>query len=138
MSLKNFLKENAVKVENIKVVVSDRFRDNNGKPIEWELKALTNKDTENLKKEYARVTWKRGIKIEDFDSDKFVLRCLTESIVYPNLDDTELQNSYGVMGAGDLLQEMLNPGEYANLINTMNEFNGFNKTFDERVDEAKN
>ena len=36
-----FLAQNAVKVENVKVVVSKRFLDKNKKPVEWEIQAIT-------------------------------------------------------------------------------------------------
>lgn len=39
-NLTAFLAQNAVTVENTKVVVSKRFLDENKKPIEWEVRAL--------------------------------------------------------------------------------------------------
>lgn len=57
---------------------------------------------------------------------------------YPNLNDAELQNSYGVMGADALLKTMLTPGEYADYLTKIQEVNGFEITFEDAVDEAKN
>lgn len=54
------------------------------------------------------------------------------------MDDAELQNSYGVMGADALLKVMLTPGEYADYLTKIQEVNGFDISFDEKVDEAKN
>ena len=54
------------------------------------------------------------------------------------MNDAELQNSYGVMGADALLKKMLKPGEYAAYLEKVQEINGFNETFDEKVEEAKN
>ena len=40
-SLSAFLAENAKKIETIKYAVSDRFVDDNGDAIEWEVKCIT-------------------------------------------------------------------------------------------------
>ena len=62
----------------------------------------------------------------------------TECIVYPDLRNAELQNSYQVMGAGALLKKMLKPGELQDLYVKIQEVNGFDETFEEKVDRAKN
>ncbi|HBF4730834.1 TPA: phage portal protein, partial [Clostridioides difficile] len=36
-NLSAFLAQNAIKVDNIKYVASNRFLDKEGKPVEWEL-----------------------------------------------------------------------------------------------------
>ena len=41
-SLKGFFKGNAKQVENEKVVISDRFVGEDGKPLEWEIRAIGN------------------------------------------------------------------------------------------------
>jgi hypothetical protein len=60
------------------------------------------------------------------------------SVAYPNLNDAELQNSYGVMGAEALLEAMLTAGEYITLSGKVAEINGFNESVEELVEEAKN
>lgn len=63
---------------------------------------------------------------------------VTKCVVYPNLNDKELQDSYGVMGAESLVKTMLKPGEYIDLINKVQEVNGYNVTQEDLVEEAKN
>ena len=58
--------------------------------------------------------------------------------VFPDLNDKELQDSYGVMGADSLLKAMLTPGEYAGYLDKVQELNGFDLTMDEAVQQAKN
>lgn len=41
-NLKAFLNENAIKRENVKVVVPDRFVNEKNQPVEWELHVLDN------------------------------------------------------------------------------------------------
>ena len=54
------------------------------------------------------------------------------------MNDKELQDSYGVMGADSLLKAMLTAGEYANYLEKVQAVNGFDVPMDELVSEAKN
>ena len=61
------------------------------------------------------------------------------SVVEPNLNDKDLQNSYGVMTPEDLIREMIDdPGEYNSFAEFIQNFNGFTETLDEKVEKAKN
>ena len=57
--------------------------------------------------------------------------------VFPNLDDAELQTSYGVMGAEQLITTMLTPAEFEDYSTKVLQVNGF-QTGDEMVTDAKN
>ena len=72
-----------------------------------------------------------------FDSNKYARKMVISTVVEPNLHSQELQDSYGCMGADDLVTTMLLPGEYAKLQQKVQEINGF-KTFDELEEEVKN
>ena len=53
--------------------------------------------------------------------------------------DKDLQDSYGVMTPEDLLKEMVDdPGEYNAFAAVVQNFNGFNTTLEDKVEEAKN
>ena len=61
------------------------------------------------------------------------------SVAEPDLYDRELQDSYGVATPEDLLLAMVDdPGEYNDLAAFVQKFQGFNISFDDKVDEAKN
>ena len=60
------------------------------------------------------------------------------SIVVPDLNDKELQDSYGTMGASELFGTMFNWGESALILEAVTELSGINQTFQDKVDEAKN
>ena len=49
-NLSAFLAQNALKVENVKHVVSKRFVDENGEPIPWEIRCITSTEDETLRK----------------------------------------------------------------------------------------
>ena len=50
-TLKGFFKENAKITENEKIVISERFVDDNGKPIVWEIKAIGNDEDDKLRED---------------------------------------------------------------------------------------
>ena len=53
--------------------------------------------------------------------------------------DAELQDSYGVSKPEDLLLAMVDdPGEYNDLVNFVQKFQGFDISFDDKVEQAKN
>ena len=135
-----FMAGNANNVENVKYVVSKRFVDNK-KPIEWELKAIGSDLDEAIRKECTKkvpINGKRGQYTQETDTDKYIAKMCVNCIVYPNLNDAELQDSYGVMGAEELLKKMLLPGEYTELKAKVMEVNGYDMSMEELVDEAKN
>ena len=57
----------------------------------------------------------------------------------PDLYDKELQDSYGAATPEDLLLAMVDdPGEYNELAAFVQKFQGFDVSFSDKVDEAKN
>lgn len=139
MNLKAFLKENVEVIDNVEYVASSRIKDENGKPVAWKMRTLSNKEVNLWKKDFIKITIEDGgVRTKDFDNDEFVKKCLVESITYPDLNNKELQDSYGVMSAEELLTEILNPGEYVRLNEKLNEINGFTVTLADKVTKAKN
>lgn len=139
MSLAAFL--NPIQEENCKFAVSRRFVDENGDPIEWEIKAITGVEDEEIKKSClvkVPIAGKRGQYTQDFDFNKYLGLLATACTVYPNLNSTQLQNANGVMGADLLLKKMLKPGEYNSYIAKVQEINGFDVSQKDLVEDAKN
>jgi hypothetical protein len=135
-----FMAGNAVRDENTKYVASKRFV-KNGKPVEWELRAVTSEKDELIRKECTKkvpIPGKRGQFTQDTDTDKYIARLCVACTVYPNLNDAELQDSYHVKRADDLLKVMLLPGEYTEYRAKVMEVNGYDLGMEELVDEAKN
>lgn len=140
-NLTGFLAQNAVKVENVKYVASKRFLDDKGNPIPWELRCITSTEDEALRRSCTKrvpVPGKRNQFTQETDYNLYLGKLAAMCTVHPNLDDAELQNSYGVMGSDALLKTMLTPGEYADYLTKVQETNGFEVTFEESVEEAKN
>lgn len=140
-NLTAFLSQNAIKVENVKYVASKRFVNEDGKPLEWEIASITSEEDELLRKTCTKrmpVPGKRNMFTPETDFNAYITKQAVKCTLFPNLNDVELQNSYGVMGADQLLKVMLTPGEYADYISKVQEVNGFEVTLEDAVEEAKN
>ena len=82
---------------------------------------------------------KRGQVKKELDTTKYISKLICASIVEPNLNNAQLQDSYGVKTPEDLLFEMVDvAGEYNDLTAFVQELSGLNDDMDELVDEAKN
>lgn len=141
MSLTAFLAQNAVKVENVKYVASKRFIDEDGNSAQWEIKCISSTEDESLRKSCIRSIPVPGTHNQRFqretDMNAYLSKLAVTCTVYPNLNAQDLQDSYGVMGAENMLKTMLTPGEYADYVAKVQEVNGY-ETLQEEVDEAKN
>ena len=135
-----FLKQNAVQKENKKVAVSERFKDEDGKVVEWEIRPLTAQEDQILRKantEIKELKGKKGQLFPQLDSNKYSAMLIAACVVYPDLQNQELQDSYGVKNKPDLLTSMLLPGEFQDLFSEVQKINGF-KTLEDLTEEAKN
>lgn len=72
------------------------------------------------------------------DSQLYITRLLVACTVDPCFKDAEFQSAYGVMGAEALVEKLLTPGQYAELVSAVEEINSFDNDMQELVDEAKN
>lgn len=138
-SLQAFFAQNVQSDIVEEFVVSERFKDENGKPIPWKLRTLSEAENEELRKSARQyVKGKGGQRIPETNPEIYLAKVAVASVVFPDLKDAELQKSYGVMGAEDLLKKMLLAGEYAALIQKVQEINGFDRDINDLVDEVKN
>ena len=143
MGLQGFYKENIKREKSkpYKVAVSDAFQDENGKAIEWELKPLRQTTIMDISNKHLEVI----VNTDDRTSTtkgsvaRYNLELMAKTIVYPNLRDQKLQDSYGVVGEEDLLNAMFeddNEG-FNKLLSDVNKVNS-GKSIDELVKEVKN
>lgn len=138
-NLTAFLSQNKIKQENIKFVASNNFIDENKKPIEWEIRAISQNEADELRKSCTkRVKIAGKGYINETDTDLYMSKVAAACTVFPDLKNKELQDSYKVMGDDQLLKAMLSLGEYTTYIQKISDINGFDISLDEAVDEAKN
>ena len=146
-NLELFFAENVELEENEKYVASKKFKGKDGKPLEWEIKALSADENDAIKKQCItrkQVPGKRGQFTNDFDNIKYISLLCVNSIVSPDLNNAKLQDSwskkvgYPIMNGSDLLKVMLNSGEYDMLSQKVQEVNGYLDDINEDIEEAKN
>lgn len=139
-NLSAFFKQNAKQIENRKIAVSDRFTGEDGKPVLWEITCISASENQKIRKNSMKnkvAAGKRGQYTQEFDAAAYQARLAAQCVVFPNLNDKDLQDSYGVMDAEQLISAMLTPGEFDDLILSITDLCGF-KTEEDLVDEAKN
>ncbi len=120
-------------------LVSERFKDKDGKPIPWKLRTVSEAENEEIRKASTRyVKGKNGVKVAETNGDEYIGKLAVASVVFPDLKNADLQKSYGVIGADAVLKKMLLSGEYAALIQKVQEINGFDKDINDKIEEVKN
>lgn len=81
---------------------------------------------------------KKGKQERVFDAVKYNRDICVASIVHPDLDDAELQESYGVRGADNLYSAMFSLGEANNILEKVTELSGLDEDINDDIDKAKN
>ena len=85
------------------------------------------------------VPGKRGQFRTKVDSNMYNDKLMVAAVVFPDLYNKELQDSYGVMSPEALLKKMIdNPSEYFDLLGYVSEQSGFDKEIEDEIEEAKN
>lgn len=137
-----FMKQNKIKKENTTFAPTKSLLDENGEPIKFIIKPLTTKENEDIREACTvdiPVTGKPNIFRPKLNTSKYLAKMLCSCIIEPNLFDKELQDSYRVMTPEDLIREMIDdPGEYQDFVTFIQNFNGFNVSLEDKVDNAKN
>ena len=141
-NLELFMKGNKKQKSNTFYPVTKSLTDENGKPLEWEIRPITTKEDEQIRDlctKEVQVPGKRNQYRIKIDANLYMIKQLAASVVSPNLYDAKLQDSYGVKTPEDLLREMVDdPTEFAEFASFVREFNGFDETINDAVEEAKN
>lgn len=138
-NLKVFMVKNRAIKEPTKYPASVDFVDENGVPMEWVLKPLKPEDNDRLLNEATVADFDaKGNPILKGDESLYRKNLIVESVIFPNLNNAELQDFYKVKEPGDLVNAMLNIQEYKQLIDKIQEINGFKVNIDKKAKEAKN
>ena len=137
-----FMKSNKTVKENELHPVTKSLCDEKGIPLNWEFRHITSKENEEIRESCTvdlPVTGKPNVYRPKLKSSLYIRRMIAASIVVPDLYNADLQDSYGVKTPEDLLVEMVDdPGEYNDLAAYVQKFQGFDVSFEDKVDEAKN
>ncbi|GAA0229507.1 phage tail assembly chaperone [Metaclostridioides mangenotii] len=135
-NLESFLNRSKANADNIKFVVDENIIDEEGNPIEWELRKLKAKDGDLARDEALQLNV--NTQEAKFNQRLYTNKIMAMSVVYPDLNNAELQDAYGVRTPEDLLVSMLDLVPYQKLEKQVDLINGFRKSFNEDKKEAKN
>jgi hypothetical protein len=124
-------------VKEVKFLVSERFKDSDGKPVYWSLKSISESHNEKIIKACQRRI--KGKRTDELDRSLYGHKLLEATVVYPDCHDQTLMAHYGVLQPHELFAAMLSVGEYSELTRAVLELNGLNDDDSENlIEEAKN
>lgn len=125
--------------ETREVIISDRFKDKDGKVVPFVIKSLSQAENEEIKKRTSIPVVKSGVVIGDkLDSEKYGRELVLASVKTPNFRDSELCKFYATMDPLEVPGKMLRVGEYSKLVKAINDLNGLNDNLEVLEEEAKN
>lgn len=137
-----FMKQNKIAKENTTFAATKSLVDEKGEALLWTIKPLTTRENDDIRDACmvdVPVVGKPGMYRPRLKTSEYIAKMICACVVEPNLYDKDLQDSYGVMTPEELLREMVDdPGEYNDLATFVQNYNGFDATIEDKVEEAKN
>ncbi|AFL99761.1 Phage XkdN-like protein [Desulfitobacterium dehalogenans ATCC 51507] len=112
-----------------------------GKEKIMKFKAISAATGDEIRKSCRKTSFHKGQRVVETDQDAFVAKLIIETTVFPDFKSQELQQSWGVLGAENLLKAMkakMKDGEYATVSTIVSEINGYDTSMNDLVEEAKN
>lgn len=123
-------------VEIRELVVSDRFKDEKGKPAKIKLKSITQAENDALiRKNTFREKNRNGGMTETFNKESYTASLMLACIVEPNFKSEEFCKAMGTADPIDALRKLFLPGEYTKITEALLELMGLDSNIGE---QAKN
>lgn len=120
-----------VSQETEEIVISNRFQDENGKPVPFKIRALSQEENEQIAKLSRRTKKINGQTQEKLDSAEFSRRMVVAATVEPDFTSREMCDAYGVIDPLMVPGKMLLAGEFSRLLQAITDLSGFESTEDE-------
>ena len=137
-----FMKTNKVKRENQFIAATSNFLDEKGQPVKWEVRHLTTKEANAIREDFTTevpVRGKTGMYRSKLNTNEYLGKLASAAVVYPDLNNKALQDSYGVMTPEELIFEMIDdPTEFNEFLEKIQNMSGLDKSLNDKVEEAKN
>lgn len=125
----------AVTREEKEVVISRRFLGEDGKPVPFKIRSLTQEENAAIIKAATRQKKVDGQWQDSIDTNELSARTIVEATVFPDFRSAELCETYGTKDPVQVPGKMLLAGEFGRLIDAVSKLSGFDNSLDE---EAKN
>lgn len=123
--------------KTVKVVISDRFVDENGEPIPFTIKSLSHKAFESIRRRSHKDVMINGKKNQVIDNELFFCRLAVESCIDPDFRNEELCHRYGCEDPVSCPANMLMEGEIYKLGKAILALNGMDEESPEMGDISK-
>lgn len=139
-SLSAFMCPNVEQIENVRYAASARIKGEDGNPVEWEICCIGADEYAKIRSACIRQVPMAGRKnqvTQQLDTYAFQAKVCARCTVFPELQNAELQNSWGVATPHELLGRLLTPGEFDDYVAKVFEVNDF-KLENDLVEDAKN
>ena len=137
-----FMKGNKVKRENQFRAATSNFLDEKGQPVKWEVRHLTTKEANVIRDDCTTevpVRGKTGLYRSKLNTSEYLCKLASAAVVFPDLNNKALQDSYGVMTPEELILEMIDdPTEFNEFLEKIQNMSGLDKNLNDKVEEAKN
>lgn len=111
-----------------------------GFPHPFLVRSVTEAENKALRRGCQKVTFDKLTqqRCVETDQDLYNNRLVAACCAEPNFKDARLQAKWGVRGAEDLIDALLKPGQFVQLLLAVQQVNGFSTGMDELRDRAKN
>ena len=122
-----------------KVIVSNRFKDENGQVVPFIIKSISQDVNERLTKKCTTTKTVKGQTVKNFDTARYTSALMVECCVQPDFADADLCKRYGCIDPLDVPARMLTSGEYTRLGEEIMSINGYDiDPVTKAEEEAKN
>lgn len=123
--------------ETKEVVISNRFKGEDGKPLKFKIRVIDQMTNDRLIRKATKRKKVKGETITELDHEAYAGSLILACTIEPDFRDSELCEYYREMVPENVPGKMLSSGEYRKLMDAINELNGFYDS-DDIEDEAKN
>lgn len=125
----------AVTCEEKEVIISKRFLGEDGKPVPFKIRSLTQEENSACNKAATRNIKVNGGYQEKTNQNEYISRIIVAATLEPDFSSAEVCENFGTKDPIQVPNKMLLAGEFAKLSAAILELSGFEQNLD---DEAKN
>ncbi len=132
MTFQQFLNQNTVDGIFKEVIISDRFKDENGELFKFKIKAMTQSVFEDIKRKASFG------KNDSFNEDVLNSFIVIENTVEPSFKDAESLKELGCSSPRQYLNMVLLSGEISSLADEIISLSGFDRSVEDLAGDVKN
>ena len=125
-TLSAFLKPVKTTIEK-EVVISDRFVGDDGKPVPFKVRAISQEENDALVRAATKTRNENGQRVERLDSVEYAQRLIVAATVSPDFRARDICEAYGVVSPLMVPGKMLLSGEYNRLMKAITELSEFDE-----------